>query len=182
MSSDRSTQSNRRLVAGHQWGLQLQREMDVLVAATKGQGLCTLILALATEAVIADNGTLVDSSGEPGYAWNPRVYEGKSADPVTGRIRAAGGSLGRVLAGGHPSHRTYLAFLEALYVVTTQQEYDVAERIEKLWDESQAMVEQEIEEEEQRERPRPSTLRRLWTYIKVHWLLLEEPEQPDDEE
>lgn len=165
----RSINENRRLVSGHQWGVQLQREVDVLVAATQGIGLSTTMLALATEAVIADNGTLADSRGEQGYAWQPDVYERRAtayADPVTARIRAAGSSLGRVLAGGHPSHRAYLAFLEALYQVTTQQSYDVAERIEKLWDQAESMRDQAIEETEEQEREHVPILRRIRDWLR----------------
>lgn len=162
----RSMNENRRIVSGHQWGVQLQREIDVLVAGTQGIGLSTTMLALATEAVIADTGRLCDSTGTPGYAWQPEVYERKANhDPVTARIRAAGSSLGRVLAGGHPSHRAYLAFLEAVYVVTTQQSYDVAERIEKLWDEAERMRD-EIDEPEEDETPR----RKPWTARLRDWL------------
>lgn len=164
---------NRRLVSGHQWGVQLQREVEVLVTAMKGVGLPSIFLALATEAVIADNGTLTDSSGEPGYAWTPKVYETKSpGDPITARIRAAGASLGRVLAGGHPTYRAYLAFLEALYVVTTQQEYDVAERIEKLWDEAARLHDTDEEHDDDLvadRRPR-GWVGRLWSYLRLHWL------------
>ena len=156
-------------IAGHQWGVQLQREIDVLIKATEGRGASTLFLALATEAIIADTGRLEDSTGTVGYAWQPKVYE-KERDPVTSRIRAAGASIGRVMAGGHPSHRCYLAVLEAVYVVTTQQEYDVAERIEKLWDEARANA--DISDQEQLEakaRPRRSLWRRF-----LNWLWPEE--------
>lgn len=120
---------------GHKWGGQLRREFDTLVRATEGLGASALVEAIATEAVIADDGHLHDTSGKAGYAWNPQAQIKKGArNPAGERVKAAAASLGRVLAGGHPDHRTYLAFLQGIYVVTTQQDYDVASRIEMLWD------------------------------------------------
>lgn len=173
-----SLNTNTRLVTGHQWGVQLQREIDVLLAANEGRGASALILALATEAVIADNGTLTDSLGKPGYAWTPGVYQKKAGpDWITSRIRAAGSSIGRVMSGGHPSHRTYLAVIEALYVVTTQQSYDVAERIERLWDEAAAR--KDIEEQEEHERG-PGLFRRMWSRFLAWWHASYDPTMEDD--
>lgn len=171
---------NRRLVAGHQWGVQLRREIDVLVAAMQGVGVTATIQALATEAVLADNGTLKDTAGHPGFAWDPAAQTRKgSRDVVTQRIRAAGASIGRIMAGGHPNHRTYLAVLEAVYVVTVAQDYDVAERIEKLWDQSAALV--EVAEEEQAVPRKRGLLHRLWDAIKRHWFGVECPRDDDEE-
>lgn len=124
-----------RITRGHQWGSQLRREFDTLARATEGLGACALFEALATEAVIADTGELQSTAGEVGYAWDPQAQIRKGArNPASERVKAAAASFGRVLAGGHPDHRTYLAYLQAIYVVTTQQDYDVAQRIEMLWD------------------------------------------------
>lgn len=138
----------RRQSQGHQWGSQLRREFDTLVRATEGLGATSLFEAIATEACIADDGTLCTTAGEKGYAWHPEAQNRKSSrNPAGERVKAAGASFGRVIAGGHPDHRSYLAFLQALYVVTTQQDYDVAQRIEMLWDQM-AYDEPEPEAEE----------------------------------
>lgn len=135
MSEPLIQQQIKRTSQSHQWAVQLRREIDTLIRATEGLGISSTFEALATEAVIADNGELCDSTGKPGYAWNPDSQLRKgSRNPAGERVKAAAASLGRVLAGGHPDHRTYLAYLQALYVVTTQQDYDVAARIEMLWD------------------------------------------------
>lgn len=117
------------------WAAQIRREFDILIMARQGDGTSSIAFALAVEAVAADTGMLTDVAGNPGFAWKPTVYENKgSKNPTADRIKSAGASLGRMLAGGHPDHRTYLAFMEAIYVVTTAQDYDVAARIEALWD------------------------------------------------
>lgn len=157
-------------VTGHKQGVHLRREIDILIAATQGVGTSAIFAALSTQAALRDDGTLTDSAGNPGYCWRPEVYERKSADPVRSRIHAVAASLGRVMGGGHPSNRSYLAFLDAIYVVTTEQDYDVTARIEKLWDDAAARGEIAEEEREQASRPRRQPLLgRVWAYIKLHW-------------
>jgi hypothetical protein len=160
----------RRQSQAHQWGSQLRREFDTLVRATEGLGATALFEALATEAVIADNGELQDSAGKPGYAWNPDAQKRKgSKNPAAERVKAAGSSFGRLLAGGHPDHRTYLAFLQALYVVTTQQDYDVAQRIEMLWDQM-AYDEEPSEDEELPGGRERSWIGQLWRRFVTWWV------------
>jgi hypothetical protein len=157
----------RRSSQGHQWGSQLRREIDTLFRATEGLGATAMFEALSTEAVIADNGQLESTSGTPGYAWDPEAQRRKgSRNPAAERAKVAGASLGRVLAGGHPDHRTYLAFLQALYVVTTQQDYDVAARIEMLWD--QMAVDEEPEEHTYSVKRR-SWVKRVWARFIAWW-------------
>lgn len=134
MSTDTTTTKNGS--KGHLWGVQIRRELDTLMLARGGEETSHVMFMLAVEAVTADTGTLVDSSGVAGFAWRPSVYTNRrsSKDPAADRIKSAGASLGRIMAGGHPDHRTYLAFMEAVYVVTVAQDYDVASRIEALWD------------------------------------------------
>lgn len=127
---------------GQLWATQIRRELDILMLARQGDGMTSIMFALAVEAVAADTGALADLAGNTGYAWKPSVYENKgSRNPAADRIKSAGASLGRILAGGHPDHRTYLAFMEAVYVVTTAQEYDVVARVEALWDQHGREVE-----------------------------------------
>lgn len=158
--------STRALSVGSKYSAQIRREFDVLLQATDGVGASSLIHTLAAEAVLADTGRLTDSTGAAGFAWNPAVYEKRNAtDPVAARIASAGASLGRVLAGGHPTHRTYLAYLEAIYQVTVTQGDDVAARIERLWDQYAA---QEIEEPLVEPTTRP-WYRRLWARFVAWW-------------
>lgn len=152
----------------HLWGAQIRREVDILLNATEGVGASSLFAALATEAVVADGGQLSTTTGEQGYAWNPKAH-GRERDPVQARIRSAGASLGRVLVGGQPDHRSYLAFLEAIYQVTTSQERPVTERIEQLWEAYAAMSEEERVEQEERA-ARPGLLRRFWRALRAWWL------------
>lgn len=148
MSDPLIKQQVQRTTQAHTWAIHLKRELDTLIRATEGTGASALFEALATEAVLADNGELCDSTGKSGYAWNPDAQKRKGArNPASERVKSAAASFGRVLAGGHPDHRTYLAFLQALYVVTTQQDYDVAARIELLWDQM-AYDDEEHEDEE----------------------------------
>jgi len=155
MSDSLIKQAVRRSSQAHQWAIHLRRELDTLIRATEGTGASSLFEALATEAVIADNGELCDSTGKPGYAWNPEAQKRKGArNPAGERVKSAAASFGRVLAGGHPDHRTYLAYLQALYVVTTEQDYDVAARIEMLWDQMAYDTEDEEQIEEAATAPR----------------------------
>jgi hypothetical protein len=143
----------------HQWGQHIRREFDTLVRATEGMGATALVEAIATEAVIADTGELADGRGNKGWAWNPEAIRRTTvSNPAAERVKSAGASLGRVLCGGHPNHRVYLAFLQAIYVVTTQQDYDVAARIEMLWDQMAYENEEAVEELA----PRQSWLGRAW--------------------
>jgi hypothetical protein len=159
----------KRSSQAHQWGSQIRREFDTLARATEGLGACAVFEAIATEAVIADNGELKDSTGKVGYAWNPEAQQRKGArNPAAERVKAAAASFGRVLAGGHPDHRTYLAFLQGIYVVTTQQDYDVASRIEMLWDQMAYDTEPE-EEEEVNVRIERSWLGRVWDNLLAWW-------------
>jgi hypothetical protein len=152
---------------GALWAAQIRREIDLLVQATDGIGATSLIAHLATEAVYADNGTLKTSVGEPGYSWSPEAEKRKNArDPVAQRIYAAGASLGRVLAGGQCDHRAYLAFMEAIYQVATNQDRDVTSRIEALWERH----DQHVEEQEAIEAERRGLLRRVWDAVHDWWL------------
>jgi len=169
--SDKLEQRSRRQAEAHKWGSQLRREIDALVRATEGMGATSLLEALVTEAVIADNGELVDKRGNKGFAWNPEVYARKTVGQSAAareRVKSAGASLGRVLVGGHPDHRTYLAYLQALYVVATQQDYDVTERIELLWD--QMVFDEEQEPELDEPARRRSFLGRIWDVFRTWWL------------
>jgi hypothetical protein len=158
----------RRNSQAHKWGGQLRREFDTLYRATEGLGASALFEAISTEAVIADTGELCDSAGREGYAWNPESNKLKgSRNPASERVKSAGASLGRVLAGGHPDHRSYLAFLQAIYVVTTQQDYDVAARIEMLWD--QMAYDQEETEAEEAVIKERSWIGRLWHRFVAWW-------------
>lgn len=151
----------------HLWGAQVRREVDILLAATEGIGASSLLQRIATEAVVADTGALKTSTGEAGYAWDPTSHQRRGVrDPVEQRIRTAGASLGRVLCGGQPDHRSYLAFLEAIYQVTTNQDQDIAERITALWDRYEAVIEEEIAEAE---RKRTSILDRFWRALVAWW-------------
>lgn len=160
----------KRSSQSHQWGSQLRREIDTLYRATEGLGATALFEAICTEAVIADDGELQSSDGTAGYAWDPDAQRRKgSRNPAAERVKASGASLGRVLAGGHPDHRTYLAFLQGIYVVTTQQDYDVAARIEMLWDQ---MAYDEPEPEENEAvivRRRRSWIRDAWQRFLMWW-------------
>lgn len=152
--------------SGPIWAAHIRREFDTLVQALSGVGTSSLVQQLATEAIYADNGKLVTSTGEAGYSWDPSAQDKKNArDPVQARIAAAGSSLGRVLAGGQCDHRAYLAFLEAIYQVATNQDRNISARIEELW----ARADQEIEEQIVLEREARSFLRRAWDAI-VAWL------------
>lgn len=154
----------RQRASGHTWGLQLRREMEILMQATNGVGAATLWQTIAAEAAVVDDGTLADSAGTTGYAWNPDVYERKgSADPVRDRMLAISASMGRVLCGGHPSHRAYLALLEAVYRVAVEQDYDTARRIEALWERARvdAAIAASEEQERQENQPRPGVLARV---------------------
>ena len=165
--------TNRRMVAAHQWGLAIRREIDILIAAQQGAGTTATMQALATEAVLADDGTLRDSTGEPGYAWHPDRYKGKDAGAAaTARIRAAGASIGRAMVGGHPAHRTYLATLAAIMEVAAAQDYDVTARIELLWDQQAAQMESAEAEEAAVVRQR-SWIARVWDFLKERWLGIE---------
>lgn len=150
---------------GHLWAIQIRREIDTLTLARQGHDTSQLMFAVSVEAVAADTGLLQDSQGNAGFAWTPSVYEKKSKNPAAERIKAAGASLGRIMCGGHPDHRAYLAFLEAIYIVTTAQDYDVVARIEKLWDlaatqtDTASMVETLMA-------PRPGLLRRLVAWLR----------------
>jgi hypothetical protein len=167
--SDDIKQAVKRQSQGHLWGSQLRREIDVLFRACEGIGATSVFEALATEAVIADDGTLNDTTGKAGYAWNPQAQIKKGVrNPAGERVKSAGASLGRVLSGGHPDHRTYLAYLQAMYVVTTQQDYDVTARIEMLWDQMAYDVEPETEEELVTA-TRRSWLGRVWDRIVCWW-------------
>lgn len=148
------------------WAAHIRREFDTLVQAMGGVGTSSLIQHLATEAIYADNGKLTTSTGEPGYSWDPKVHERKSLkDPIGQRISAAGASLGRVLAGGHCDHRAYLAFLEAIYQVATNQDRDISARIEELWERAA----QEVEEQVALEVEKRGWLRRAWDALVDWW-------------
>lgn len=156
----------------------IRREFDVLLAATQGIGASSLIHALAIEAVTADTGKLKTTDGTEGYVWQPRVYETKApTNPVHSRICAAGASLGRILAGGHPTNRAYLAFMEAIYQVTTSQADDVADRIQALWDAHEAAVDAEPAPE-----PRTPWYARLWRRLRSWWKATYEPLPENGEE
>lgn len=144
------------------WAHELRTEIDTLILAREGRGTSHLLFAISVAAVTADTGALTSSTGKPGYAWNPISYEGRS-DPTAERIRAAGASVGRLMAGGHPDHRVYLAVMEAVYVVTTTQDYDVIAKIESLWDERKQL---EIEEQEAAPAPRRGVMRRLLDWMR----------------
>jgi hypothetical protein len=166
MTEPKLAKEVRHQTQGHKWGGQLRREFDTLSRATEGMGASSLFEAIATEAVIADDGELCDSSGKPGYAWNPEAQKRKgSRNPASERVKAAGASLGRVLAGGHPDHRSYLAFLQGVYVVTTQQDYDVAQRIEMLWDQM-AYDDEGLEEVPH---PKRGWIRNTWNRFLAWW-------------
>jgi hypothetical protein len=171
------TPTNGEVMAQH-----LKREFDVLAEATKGLGMASVISSLAIQAVLADTGQLCAGNGEPGYAWQPDVYQRKAPhDPVGERIRVAGATFGRVMAGGHPTHRSYLAYLEAMYRVTTAQEDEVARRIEELWDALETKPELVLV-------PTPTerehgVIVRLWKRFIAWWRASYEPEpQPEPEE
>jgi hypothetical protein len=137
----------------------IRRELDVLLQAAEGIGACNIVRAIAVEAVAADEGDYTDTAGNPGYAWNPKGYLDKS-DPVGFRIYSAAQSLGRVMAGGNCDARTYAAFMEGIYKVTVNQDYDVTRRIEQLWD---ALPSVEITDEVVVQRP--SRLKRILRWL-----------------
>lgn len=160
--------SSTRAAQGALWAAHIRREFDMLIRALDGVGASSLVQQLATEAVVADNGTLKTSVGEAGYSWDPATQERKKArDPVGQRIAAAGASLGRVLAGAQCDHRAYLAFLEAIYQVSTNQDRDVTARIEALWAMADQLAEEERVEEERKAEHR-GLLGRAWDAI-VNW-------------
>jgi len=151
---------------GASMGAHLRREYDVLVEAKQGLGAASLFHAISVQAAAADDGTLEHGTGTPGYAWQPDVYQRKSpTDPVGERIRAVSASFGRVMAGGHPTTRAYLAFMEGIYRVTTDQPEDVTKRIEAMWDDLEREPVLLIEVE----RDRPSWWRRVWETIRSWW-------------
>ena len=155
----------------------IRREFDILLAATQGIGAASLMHALSVAAVTADTGHLRSGDGTEGHVWQPKVYETKSpTNPVHSRICAAGASLGRILAGGHPTNRAYLAFMEAIYVVTTSQTDDVADRIQALWDAHEAALDAE---------PIPTTrtpwYRRWWHRLRAWWSVSYEPTTENEE-